>query len=144
MKTIALLFLTLFMTKGCSNEEKQQLATAEIVYTTTSRGSFQKITIHNQEVSINKDKNDEGLGVTSKISDANWSDLVQLFGKLDLEKLSTYEGPTQKRLYDGAGIANLKVTYKEKEYNSASFDHGNPPVEIEDFIKKVLLVATKE
>ena len=144
MKTIALLFLTLFMTKGCSNEEKQQLATAEIVYTTTSRGSFQKITIHNQEVSINKDKNDEGLGVTSKISDANWSDLVQLFGKLDLEKLSTFEGPTQKRLYDGAAIANLKVTYKEKEYNSASFDHGNPPVEIEDFIKKILLVATKE
>ena len=42
--------------------------------------------------------------------DANWSDLVQLFVKLDLEKLSTYEGPTQKRLYDGAAIANLKVT----------------------------------
>ena len=144
MKTIALLFLTLFMTKGCSNEEKQQLATAEIVYTTTSRGSFQKITIHNQEISINKDKNDEGLGVSSKISDANWSDLAQLFGKLDLEKLSTYEVPTQKRLYDGAAIANLKVTYKEKEYNSASFDHGNPPIEIEDFIKKILLVAKKE
>lgn len=144
MKTNALLFLSFFMVKGCSNEEKQQLATAEIVYTTTSRGSFQKITIHNQKISINKDKNDEGLGVTSKISDANWSDLVQLFVKLDLEKLSTYEGPTQKRLYDDAAIANLKVTYKEKEYNSASFDHGNPPVEIEDFIKKVLLVATKE
>jgi hypothetical protein len=144
MKTIALLFLSFFMVKGCSNEKKQQLATTEIVYTTTSRGSFQKITIHKQEISINKDRNDEGLGVTSKITDANWSDLVKLFGKLDLEKLSTYEGPTQKRFYDGAAIANLIVTYKEKQYNSASFDHGNPPVEIEDFIKKVLFVAKIE
>jgi hypothetical protein len=69
---------------------------------------------------------------------------INVVGKLDLEKLSTYEGPTQKRLYDGAAIANLKVTYKEKQYNSASFDHGNPPVEIEDFIKKVLFVAKIE
>ncbi len=144
MKTIALLFLTLFMAKGCSQDEKKNLENTNIVYTATSRGYFIKITIQNQEISISKDRNEEGAGTTTKISEANWNELVLLFNKLDLEKLSSYEGPTQKRFYDGAAIANMKVTYKEKEYQSNDFDHGNPPVQMEEFIKKVLLLATHE
>ena len=47
MKTIALLFITLFMAKGCSQESQNDLATAEIVYTANTRGFYQKITIQN-------------------------------------------------------------------------------------------------
>ena len=144
MKTIALLFLSLFMAKGCSQDEKKDLANAEIIYTANTRGYYQKVTIHNQEITISKDRNEEGVGTTTKISEANWNELVLLFNKLDLEKLSSYEGPTQKRFYDGAAIANMKVSYKEKEYQTNDFDHGTPPLEIEYFVKKLLLLAIHE
>jgi hypothetical protein len=144
MKTIALLFLSLFMAKGCSQDEKKDLANAEIIYTANTRGYYQKVTIHNQEITISKDRNEEGVGTTTKISEANWNELVLLFNKLDLEKLSSYEGPTQKRFYDGAAIANMKVSYKEKEYQTSDFDHGTPPLEIEYFVKKLLLLAIHE
>ncbi|WP_353083380.1 hypothetical protein [Flavobacterium sp.] len=144
MKTIALLFLSLFMAKGCSQDEKKDLANAEIIYTANTRGYYQKVTIHNQEITISKDRNEEGAGTTTKISEANWNELVLLFNKLDLEKLSSYEGPTQKRFYDGAAIANMKVSYKEKEYQTNDFDHGTPPLEIEYFVKKLLLLAIHE
>jgi hypothetical protein len=144
MKTIAILFLSLFMAKGCSQDEKKDLANAEIIYTANTRGYYQKVTIHNQEITISKDRNEEGVGTTTKISEANWNELVLLFNKLDLEKLSSYEGPTQKRFYDGAAIANMKVSYKEKEYQTSDFDHGTPPLEIEYFVKKLLLLAIHE
>jgi uncharacterized protein YcfL len=68
MKTIALLFLSIFMVKGCSQDEKKDLANADIVYTASSRGYYRKITIHNQEITISKDRFEESPGVTAKIS----------------------------------------------------------------------------
>ena len=144
MKTIALLFFSLFMVKGCSKEEKKDLATAEIVYTASSRGYYQKIIVHNQEIIISKDRFEESQGVTSKISEANWNELISLLQTVKLDSLSTYKVPTQRRFYDGAPIANLKVTYKEKEYQTSDFDHGTPPLEIEYFVKKLLLLAIHE
>ena len=144
MKTIALLFFSLFMVKGCSKEEKKDLANAEIVYTASSRGYYQKIIVHNQEIIISKDRFEESQGVTSKISEANWNELISLLQTVKLDSLSTYKVPTQRRFYDGAPIANLKVTYKEKEYQTSDFDHGTPPLEIEYFVKKLLLLAILE
>ena len=68
MKTIALLFFSLFMVKGCSKEEKKDLANAEIVYTASSRGYYQKIIVHNQEITISKvDENDNTAVTPSKM-----------------------------------------------------------------------------
>jgi hypothetical protein len=144
MKIIALLFLSLFMGKGCSKEDQKDLTNTNIVYTANTRGFYQKITIQNHNISISNNRNEEGSGKTTEISDENWKELVMLFNKIDLEKLSTYEGPTQKRFYDGAPNANMIITHKEKEYNSTTFDHGNPPIQIEDLVKKIILLAIQE
>ena len=141
MKTIALLFISLFMAKGCSKEAQNELANAEIVYTANTRGFYQKITIQNHEVFVNKTRGDESKGDATKISDADWNALVELFKLVKLDSLATFKDPTQKRFYDGAAIANLKVTYKEKEYQTLDFDHGVPPVEIEKIVNKIVLLG---
>lgn len=138
MKVITMILLTIFLGKGCSQETKNDLANASIEYIATTRGFYQKITIQNQEVSISKNRNEEGKGVTAKISDADWKELVNVFETIQLDSLSTYKDPTQKRFYDGAPMAKLKITYKEKEYESLNFDHGFPPVEIEKMITKIV------
>lgn len=135
MKTIITLILSLIMLKGCSQKDIQDTT---ITYVATTRGFYQKITIKNQEISINKNRNDEGLGETRKIADNDWNELVNLFSKIDLENFSNYEGPTKKRQYDGAAFANITIHYQDKDYENASFDHGYPPVEIQEFVNKVV------
>ena len=144
MKLFTMILLSIFLGKGCTGQQKNDLINTKMVYTANSRGFYQKITIQNQQVSISNNRREEGLGITTKIADDDWKDLVTLFSKIDLEKFSTYEGPTKKRLYDGAAMANLTIAAKEKEYQSTTFDHGAPPIELADFINKVVSLAKQE
>lgn len=138
MKVITMILLTIFLGNGCSQKTKNNLANASIEYIANTRGFYQKITIQNQEVSISRSRSEQGKGEITKISDADWKELVTAFETIQLDSLSTYKDPTQKRFYDGAAIASLKVNYKEKEYQSLSFDHGNPPVKIEKLVIKIV------
>ncbi len=144
MKVFTLLVLTIFMAKGCSQEAKNDIANAKIVYTANTRGFYQKITIQNQEISVSRERDSADKGVTSKISDADWKELVGYFEKIELDSLSTYKDPTQKRVYDGAAIAELIINYQEKEYQTKNFDHGYPPVEIEKFVNKFVSLVKEE
>lgn len=144
MKVFTLLVLTIFMAKGCSQEAKNDIANAKIVYTANTRGFYQKITIQNQEISVSRERDSSDKGVTSKISDADWKELVGYFEKIELDSLSTYKDPTQKRVYDGAAIAELIINYQEKEYQTKNFDHGYPPVEIEKFVNKLVSLVKEE
>lgn len=144
MKVFTLLVLTIFMAKGCSQEAKNDIANAKIVYTANTRGFYQKITIQNQEISVSSERDSADKGATSKISDADWKELVGYFEKIELDSLSTYKDPTQKRVYDGAAIAELIINYQEKEYQTKNFDHGYPPVEIEKFVNKLVSLVKEE
>jgi len=144
MKVAYLILISIFMTKGCSEDAKKDLKNTTIQYVANTRGSFQKITIQNQEISISKNRNEDGKGTTTKILDAEWNQLVLLFSKIDLFKLNSYEAPTQKRFYDGAAMANLSIINKGKEYQSLTFDNGTPPIEIADFVNKVTSLVKQE
>lgn len=141
MKILSILLLSVVMIKGCNSKD---LKDTVITYTANTRGFYEKITIQNQEVSINKKRGDEGLGETRKISDSDWKTLVALFSKIDLEKLNTYEGPTKKRQFDGAPFGSITIHYQGKDYENAAFDHGNPPVEIKEFVDKVVSFSNTE
>jgi hypothetical protein len=144
MKVFTILVLTIFMAKGCSQEAKNDIANTKIVYTANTRGFYQKLTVQNQEISVSRERDLSDKGVTSKISDADWKELVGYFEKIKLDSLSTYKDPTQKRVYDGAAIAKLIINYQEKEYQTKNFDHGYPPVEIEKFVNKLVSLVKEE
>jgi hypothetical protein len=144
MKLFTMLVLTLFLGKSCSQEAKNDLASATMEYVANTRGFYQKITIQNQKAYISSDRNATELGEPIAISDKNWKELVGYFETVELDSLASYKDPTQKRFYDGAAIANLKVTYKEKEYNTVAFDHGFPPTEIENLVNKIVSFGAKE
>ena len=137
MKILSLLFLTLFLGKGCEGDKKQDIETAVIEYVANTRGFYQKITIEKQMVSISKERNDQGITEENKISDADWKELIDLFQDINLDEIKDLKSPTEKRLYDGAAIANIKITYKGITYESPSFDHGFPPYEIKKLVNKI-------
>ena len=133
------------MSKSCSNEAQNDIANATLQYTATTRGFFQKIVIINQKATISRDRNGEKFPREITISDKDWKEIIGYFEKIDLEKVPTLKGPTQKRFYDGAAIANLKIRYQDKNYETTDFDHGFPPAEIEKLVNKIVsLTKTKE
>jgi hypothetical protein len=144
MKILSLLFLTIFIGKGCDSAKAQDIQSAVIEYTANTRGFYQKITVKNQMVTVSKDRNGNDKPVAVKISDADWNELVNCFKKVKLDSLAKLKAPTEKRFYDGAAIADLKITYKDKKYESTSFDHGFPPKEIKKFVNKITSFAKKE
>ena len=149
MKTISILSLVFITLVSCNCQKKTvdsnvnttykkvESNTMELIYEANTRGFYQKITILNQELIVSSDRNNVEKGKVSKISEANWNELVQYVNVLKLEELASYKDPTQKRFYDGAAIANLKVITKEKEYKTTDFDNGFPPIEIEKLVNKI-------
>jgi hypothetical protein len=141
MKILSLIFLSLFLGKGCSNGD--DLTTTQIVYNASSRGFYQNIVVKNKQMVVQNDRNNS-KPFTVSITESDWNELVAAFQLIELDKLSTFKDPTQKRFYDGAAIANVKITFKEKEYQSVEFDHGMPPVEMEKLINKIVELAKQK
>jgi hypothetical protein len=144
MKLFTMLFLSLFVSKSCEGQTKNDLKTAMLEYTANTRGFYQKITIQDQMVSVSKDRSGTDKPVATKISEKDWKELVGYFETINLDSLPTLKAPTEKRFHDGAAIANLDVTYKNKTYKTTPFDHGYPPEAIKKLVNKINTFAKKE
>ena len=145
MKTISLVLLTLFLGKSCTNQAQNDIANSVVQYTADTRGYHLKIIIVNQKATISQGKGTDNPSEVVAISDSDWKDLVAEFQKIKLEEVPNLKDPTQKRFYDGAAIANLKIRYQDKNYETVAFDHGTPPAAIENFVNKIVsLVKEKE
>ena len=138
MKLISLFILTIFLGKGCDNEQKQDVESAIIEYSANTRGFYQKIIIQKQKITVSRERKNADNPKAEKIADADWKALIADFQEVNLEELSNLKAPTEKRFYDGAAIGELKITYKGTTYQTSGFDHGTPPVEIERFVNKIL------
>ena len=136
MKKGIVLLLSILVFAGCSGQKKATDSTIKVEYKAYSRGFYQVVTIENQMVFITKTRDEKP--VVFKIPIADWKSLNMVIQELDLESLSQLKAPTEKRLFDGAAIANLKITKQGKTYESQSFDHGHPPAKTEKIVNKIL------
>lgn len=143
MKIFSLIFLTLLMSKSCSNQAQNELADSVVQYSADTRGYHLKIIVVNQKATISQGRGTDNPSEVIAISDADWEELVTEFKNINLDELSALKDPTQKRFYDGAAIANLKVRYQDKNYETVAFDHGFPPAAIEKLVNKVVSLAPK-
>ena len=143
MKLFTMIFLSVFLGKSCSSQTQNDMKDAVLEYTANTRGFYQKITVQNQMVTISKDRSGNDTPVATKISDKNWKELVGYFEAVELDNLATLKAPSEKRFHDGAAIANLKIVYKDKTYETSAFDHGNPPEAIKKLVDKINSFAKK-
>jgi hypothetical protein len=105
-------------------------------YQAYSRGFYQMIRVEKQMVFVAKSREKKPIGY--KINNADWTIINTAIEQLNLDSLTQLKAPTDKRLYDGAASAKLKITKQEKTVESPSFDHGYPPVAIEKIVNKML------
>lgn len=144
MKFLFSLLIILFMSKECNNktnssEINQLQENITFEYTALSRGLYNRVVITHSTISIQKKRDSEA--VTKTCSKDDWAELMNLLKAIDLKHISKLEAPTQARLYDGAAIAQLTITQENVLFETNSFDHGKPPLEIEDLVKKILSLS---
>ncbi len=151
MKLFAICLMFISLAQGCDETESKtvqdktvqskEVKSMEVLYTANSRGFHQRILIKDQMMYIANSRDEKDDGPSTRLTDAQWKSLVSEMGKINPEILPTLKAPTEKRFYDGAAIANLKVTYKGKEYMTTDFDHGYPPAEIEKVVNMITALA---
>ena len=149
MRILSLLSVLLFVLGSC-NSQKNGVGTSvemkdiEIQYEANTRGFYNKLILKNATISSTNDREGKENPIVQKVSEVDWNALIQELNKVDLENLSNLKAPTEKRFYDGAAIANLKITYKGKIYQSSDFDHGFPPMQIKRVVEIVNLLFKPE
>ena len=158
MKKTALLLVSFFALLGCNCQKKAMEESKETSKTTTvkqydlprieyvanTRGFYEKIVIENKMVWVSKVRDAKDLGEPVAISDDVNKELASYLKAVNLDQLATYKDPTQKRFYDGAAMAQLKITVDGKEYQTTNFDHGYPPIEIEKLVNKITSFGLKQ
>jgi len=119
--------------------KKLQKTPVKFEYSTVSRGVFNLISINKKQVSVVKKRDD--LPIIKTSSPQEWKKLTDAIKTVDVENIGNLKAPSDKRLFDGALIAKLIIYYDDEKYESASFDHGNPPKEIEMIVKEILSIS---
>jgi hypothetical protein len=142
MKILSLLFLTLLFGKGCQSQNNVDLSLAKIEYTANSRGLYNNTVVENKTVSFINTR--DGKPVSTSLTEEQWNALITEFQKVNLDEIPNLKAPTKKRFHDGAAMANLKITYKGKTYESQTFDHGAPPEKLKTIVNTLLSFSKKE
>jgi hypothetical protein len=119
----------------------QQSIMPVIEYEANSRGFFLFVRVENHNLYISRNRDAKKLQQATPISDADWKEIETLAKAVNLETVKDLKWPTEKRFYDGAAHANITFQVDRNRYPANGFDHGNPPVEIEKLVNKIVALA---
>ena len=149
MRIVSLLWVFLFALASCNSQKNTvgstiKMKDIEIQYEANTRGFYQKLVLKNAAISSTKDRNGIEIPIVQPVSDTDWNAIKDEINKVDLENLPNLKAPTEKRFYDGAAIANLKIIYKGETYQTTDFDHGFPPMQIKRVVEMVNLLFKPE
>jgi hypothetical protein len=149
MRIVSLLSVLAFVLGSCNSQKKAigtniEMKDIEIQYEANTRGFYNKLVLKNETISSTNDRDGKENPIVQKVTDADWSAIIQELNKVDLENLPNLKAPTEKRFYDGAAIANLKIIYKGNTYQTSDFDHGFPPMQIKRVVEMVNLLFKPE
>ena len=135
MKKLVIIFLVLIVGQSMVSQEKINEFAFE--YEAVTRGFYQKIKVNKETLVFSEDRI-EKKSSTVKLNNKQWKKMLELVNEIKLKNLSSLKAPSEKRKFDGAAHSKLKVLYKDDLYESPSFDHGNPPLEIKGLVDYII------
>lgn len=101
-----------------------------MVYEAVTRGSSMQIKLIGNQVYYTDNVSNKEINISN-----NEIEIIEKeLSSIKLSKLHKLKAPSSKSHTDAALQATLTITYKSKSYQSAIFDHGNPPIEIKKLI----------
>jgi len=116
-------------------------------YNVIARGYKQSITVNKQNVEVTSNDISSENGVKRQTSETDpelWKTLQEASKKIELTEISALESPTNRRQFDGAMFAKLTLETLGSTYNSAGFDHGQPPVMLKAVVDSLVRLGATE
>ncbi|GAA4273295.1 hypothetical protein GCM10022258_25890 [Aquimarina gracilis] len=123
-----------------AKSQESQSDIISIEYQAVSRGTFFQVSVSEKFIQKTIDRNLKTID-SRKCSKKDWETIQSLIQNIDLNTINALKAPTDKRLFDGAAHAQLKISYKTKIFTSNGFDHGNPPEEIKQLVNTILSLS---
>lgn len=133
--------MILFIISSCktntASHEKTILKIEKISLSERTRGTIRDFTLSNGklESSIN------GSIDNQEISQNDWSKTTDFADKIKLEEISKLEAPSTKRYSDAALASHITITKNGTDYQSSTFDSGNPPAELKNLYNEILRIV---
>ncbi|MDT0558594.1 hypothetical protein RM697_08050 [Ichthyenterobacterium sp. W332] len=159
MKLILSLLSILLLTKECDqkkNETPSNSSTTEqvvvtedmitnarmqtsttVYYEASTRGFYEKVWVTKDSLYTTKDRANKDVNRYA-CSQQDWDELMLAMKEVTLGTLNDIDIPSKAFQYDGAAMATLKIQEDDAIYSSPIFDHGNPPKQLSNLVKKVL------
>ncbi|MBK1898131.1 hypothetical protein [Chryseobacterium paridis] len=111
--------------KSVANNQKNIVEKIEL--TEQTRGTDRKITYTPLYIitSLN------GKSSSLEMSFDGWKNIVKQANSVNLSEIASYQAPTSGRFSDRALSSTISIISKGKTYQSAEFDAGAPPKELE-------------
>lgn len=122
-------FLTLLICMGCPAQESYPVK--EVTYEAMTRGSSEMIHVKAGLLTYKTHKDATEITLTKKQLKA----LYKALKPIKYAEVNQLKAPSKKRLYDGAMAAVVIFKTATDTYQSASFDHDDPPAELKDLLK---------
>ena len=136
--TFLALFIFLVSENDCSNQEVNN--TESFSYETFTRGSTTMYTVTPERIKVKStglNSNENSNSITKE----EWNSLLDNLKKIDASEMSKLKAPSDDRASDRGLHAILSVRKNDTIYKTNSFDHGNPPAEVQPLVEAILRLA---
>ncbi len=121
MKILTPLF-ALFILVSCKTQD-----IVKYTYKSTTMLGSKTMTIRQDSVVTVFTGRGEGSYTARPTTEAEWKELQEAGAKLDLDRINTYEAPTNERQTDASPFGTLFITTEDSTYNTQSFDGYDAP-----------------
>jgi len=121
--------LFLVMVTNCNAQKS--LDYKEIRYEASTRGTKIELKVTDSELIYKVNQETTEIQLTPKAR----KEIAALLSKIEVQKIETFVPPSENRFSDKALHATLTILIDGKKYASQTFDHGNPPKELESLVK---------
>lgn len=137
--------ISLLIVSGCKTKPtlfKKSISKIETIsLSERTRGTIRDFTLSNGKLmsSINGNMNSQ------EISQNDWSKILEYTEKIDAANISKLEASTTKRFSDAALASHITITKNGTDYQSSTFDSGNPPLELKNLYNEIQrIIETKK
>ncbi len=140
LKSLFILLWATLANTGCYAQKQKLEPDFKVIYTAQTRGSNLEYTIDNKSI-IAISNGVEGKNGKTVLNSDDKESIVVLIGAIELDNMKNLIPQSQNYTLDRALIANVIIVTNGKEYESSTFDHGNPPSKLIPLIDKILALA---
>ncbi|MCO6147589.1 hypothetical protein [Flavobacterium sp. NRK1] len=143
MKKLYLLCTIIFVI-GCSSKKAVQSKNVSFIYEAALKNDSLRVLVDHKNTVVSQFMSGEGRSSNGPTKNEDWEELNGMITNLNVRKLKDLTTPKDRVYIKEPMKAVFKIAVNNTIYKTQEFDDGNPPVEIEAIVAKLLNIHTTQ